>query len=98
MSLSSLNRAAWAVLTAALLAGAPNVMAQPAGAASEGAAAGRYHVPPSAGYSADNERDDESDPARAADERYAYQAEQWAAENCVEQRATDTTAGTVIGC
>jgi hypothetical protein len=97
MSLSSLHRAAWAALTAGLLTCASNVMAQPAAASSGDGASGRYNVPPPAGYSADTQRDDDSDTARAADERYAYQAEQWAAENCMEQRANSTAAGTVIG-
>lgn len=38
-----------------------------------------------------------SPSARAQDDQYSYAAEQWAAQNCVAQRANNTAAGAVIG-
>lgn len=53
-----------------------------------------YNVPPPPGYQGGP---DAAPAARAEDDRYAYEAEQWAARNCVAQRANDTAAGAVIG-
>ncbi|MDR3510225.1 MAG: glycine zipper 2TM domain-containing protein [Caulobacteraceae bacterium] len=58
---------------------------------------GRYNVPPPPGYQPQDEQYDASAPAREQDDRYAYEAEQWAARNCVDAHARDTTAGVVIG-
>jgi hypothetical protein len=75
-------------LALALTAIASGVAAQPPA---------RYNLPPPAGYSRADLWDDSSEAARAADARYTYEAERWAAENCVEQRANNTAAGAVIG-
>lgn len=58
---------------------------------------GQYNVPPPPGYDPADARYDQSPQARDEDERYSYAAEQWAARNCVEAHARDTTAGVVIG-
>ncbi|MGH6992598.1 MAG: hypothetical protein ACRED8_02025 [Caulobacteraceae bacterium] len=57
----------------------------------------RYNVPPPPGYSSADEAQAESDEARSEDDRYSYEAEQWAAHNCYRQRANNTAAGAVIG-
>ena len=57
----------------------------------------RYNVPPPPGYGRAEMGEDSTEAARAADARYAYEAERWAAENCIEQRANNAAAGTVIG-
>lgn len=58
---------------------------------------GHYNVPPPPGYRPNEGQSDSSAQARADDDRYSYEAEQWAARNCVAQRANDTAAGVVIG-
>lgn len=58
---------------------------------------GQYSVPPPQGYQPDDDRYETSPQARQEDERYSYEAERWAAANCVQQRANNTAAGTVIG-
>jgi hypothetical protein len=68
---------------AMLLAGAAPVSAQP------------YGPPP--GYGPNEAAADNSPDARAQDDQYSYAAEQWAAENCVAQRANNAAAGAVIG-
>jgi hypothetical protein len=57
----------------------------------------RYSVPPPPGYQPKDEQYETSARARAEDERYSYEAERWAAENCVAERANNTAAGAVIG-
>lgn len=73
--------------------------AQPVTVAPDQAASGpaRYSVPPPPGYQASDAQQDASSKARADDDRYSYEAEQWAAQNCVAQRANDSAAGAVIG-
>jgi hypothetical protein len=58
---------------------------------------GHYNVPPPPGYQPGDDQAETSDQARAQDEQYSYAAEQWAARNCVTQRANNTAAGAVIG-
>jgi hypothetical protein len=58
---------------------------------------GAYNVPPPPGYQPGEGQADTSAQARAEDDRYSYEAERWAARNCVAERANDTAAGAVIG-
>ncbi|MFI4973933.1 MAG: hypothetical protein ACHP84_05275 [Caulobacterales bacterium] len=58
---------------------------------------GSYNVPPPPGYQRQDAGDEESPEARQQDQRYSYEAERWAARNCVEQRQNNTAAGAVIG-
>jgi hypothetical protein len=58
---------------------------------------GQYNVPPPPGYQPGQDQDDVSPQAREQDERYSYEAERWAEENCIEQRENNTAAGAVIG-
>jgi uncharacterized protein YcfJ len=58
---------------------------------------GPYNVPPPPGYSPDAAQYDQSADARAQDDRYSYEAERWAAANCIAQRENSTAAGAVIG-
>jgi hypothetical protein len=58
---------------------------------------GQYNVPPPPGYQPGDDQNETSPQAREEDERYSYEAERWAARNCVAQRQADTTAGVVIG-
>jgi hypothetical protein len=58
---------------------------------------GPYSVPPPPGYGSSEAQAESSDQARAEDQRYSYEAERWAAENCMAQRANNTAAGAVIG-
>ncbi len=58
---------------------------------------GRYNVPPPPGYQPNDARLDSSAQAREEDDRYSYEAERWAARNCVADRADRATAGAVIG-
>ncbi|HLK23929.1 MAG TPA: hypothetical protein VKT30_04655 [Caulobacteraceae bacterium] len=58
---------------------------------------GPYNMPPPEGYSAEDQRYDESQQAREEDERYSYEAERWAAANCIAARENSTAAGAVIG-
>ena len=58
---------------------------------------GSYNMPPPPGYQPGDNRDDASPQARDEDQRYSYAAEQWAAQNCVAQRAENSTTGAVIG-
>ena len=63
----------------------------------QGYQGGPYNVPPPQGYSADDRAYDQSQAARAADDRYSYAAEQWAAANCIAEHQNSTAAGAVIG-
>ena len=65
------------------------------GAAGDRGRPGEVAPPP--GYRPEDSRDDASAQAREEDRRYSYEAERWAAENCVAQRANNTAAGAVIG-
>jgi hypothetical protein len=56
-----------------------------------------YSMPPPPGMNPQDATADMSPQARAQDDQYSYAAEQWAAQNCVAQRANDTAAGAVIG-
>ena len=58
---------------------------------------GQYNVPPPPGYQSGADPYDTSPQARAEDDRYSYEAERWAAANCVSQRANNTVGGAVIG-
>ena len=58
---------------------------------------GAYNVPPPPGYQPGDDRDESSDRARQQDQRYSYEAERWAAQNCIAQRANNGAAGAVIG-
>jgi len=60
-------------------------------------AQGQYNVPPPPGYQPGDDQAETSDQARQQDEQYSYAAEQWAAQNCVQQHANNTAAGVVIG-
>jgi hypothetical protein len=57
----------------------------------------RYNVPPPAGYGPNDYNQDNSPQARQEDARYSYAAEQWAAQNCIQQQQNATAAGAVIG-
>lgn len=72
-------------LAATTLAAAAPASAQPS----------PYGPPP--GYGPADQAADMAPDARDADDRYSYAAEQWAAENCVQQRANNAAAGAVIG-
>jgi hypothetical protein len=56
---------------------------------------GHYNVPPPPGYQPG--ADERSPQAREEDDRYSYEAERWAAANCVAQRANNTASGAIIG-
>jgi hypothetical protein len=58
---------------------------------------GPYNVPPPPGYSPDAAQYDQSAEARDQDDRYSYEAERWAAANCIAERENSTAAGAVIG-
>ncbi|MBV9995345.1 MAG: hypothetical protein JO127_09035 [Caulobacteraceae bacterium] len=58
---------------------------------------GAYNVPPPPGYRPDDAGEDTSGQAREEDDRYAYQAERWAAQNCEAERAGSTAGGAIIG-
>jgi hypothetical protein len=62
-----------------------------------GPAQGPYNVPPPPGYQASDAAAEESPQAREQDERYSYEAERWAAANCVAAHQNNTAAGAVIG-
>jgi hypothetical protein len=66
-----------------------------ASAAPASAQPGPYGPPP--GYNPSDAAADNGPDARAQDDQYSYQAEQWAAENCVAERANNEAAGAVIG-
>ena len=91
-----------ATLTAGSLAAAqdPNAPPPPPPAADPNApppasADGRYNVQPPPGYQPGP--DDRSPQARDQDDRYSYDAERWAANNCMAQRANNTASGAIIG-
>jgi hypothetical protein len=69
--------------------GSYNVPPPPAG--------GSYNMPPPPGMQPDDFSAENSTAARAQDDQYSYAAEQWAAQNCIAQRAQNTAAGAVIG-
>jgi hypothetical protein len=54
-----------------------------------------YNTPPPPGYQPNAQ--DTAPEARYEDDRYAYAAEHWAAENCIQQRNANTAGGAVIG-
>lgn len=56
-----------------------------------------YNYPPPPGMQPSDAAAENSAAARAQDDQYSYAAEQWAAQNCVAQRANNTAAGAVIG-
>ena len=56
-----------------------------------------YNMPPPPGMAPGDVSAETSPQARAQDDQYSYAAEQWAAQNCVAQRANNTAAGAVIG-
>jgi hypothetical protein len=58
---------------------------------------GQYNVPPPPGYQPNDDQYETSSQAREEDQRYTYEAEQWAAQNCMAERANNTAAGAVIG-
>jgi hypothetical protein len=58
---------------------------------------GQYNVPPPPGYQPGDAQQEASPQAREQDQRFSYEAERWAARNCVAQHANNTVAGTVIG-
>lgn len=58
---------------------------------------GTYNMPPPPGMALGDVSAETSPQARAQDDQYSYAAEQWAAQNCVAQRANNTAAGAVIG-
>ena len=96
----NLRITAAALSLAALTAGSALAQAGPPGpppGPPPGAPPGQYNVPPPPGYQPGDSQYDTSAQARAEDDRYSYAAEQWAAQNCVAQRANNTAAGTVIG-
>jgi hypothetical protein len=77
------------------LAAGPLTFAGPA--LTQGAAGERYNVQPPDGYQPSGQSSETSPQARAEDERYSYEAERWARQNCVAERANNTAAGAVIG-
>jgi hypothetical protein len=58
---------------------------------------GQYNVPPPPGYQPGSDSEDNSPQAIAEDQQYSYDAEQWAAQNCVAQQQANTATGVVIG-
>jgi hypothetical protein len=56
-----------------------------------------YNMPPPPGMSPGDVAGESSAQSRAQDDQYSYAAEQWAAQNCMAQRANNTAAGAVIG-
>jgi uncharacterized protein YcfJ len=90
-----------ALAAATALTGAASAWAQdgygPPPAPEQGYQGGPYSVPPPPGYSQGDAQYEDSAQAREQDDRYSYEAEQWARENCVEQRENSTAAGAVIG-
>lgn len=100
MQRDTFRKTATALAIAALtLSGGGSALAQPA--SPDGAASGadqpRYNVPPPPGYQPGDDQDETSPQAREDDQRYSYQAERWAAQNCIAQRENNTAAGAVIG-
>jgi hypothetical protein len=83
--------------TALVLALAAGPLSFAGPALTQGAADGRYNVQPPEGYTPSGQSSETSPRARAEDERYSYEAERWARQNCVAERANNTTAGAVIG-
>ena len=56
---------------------------------------GTYNTPPPPGYRPSEE--DTSPQSRYEDDRYAYAAEHWAAENCIQQQHANTAGGAATG-